>query len=41
MYYIWDLQPKNKGWHKKGEKGEEKKKEEEIEQLSSDLMWQM
>lgn len=21
MYYIWDLQPKNKGWHKKGEKG--------------------
>lgn len=37
MYYIWDLQPKNKGWRKKGETGEEKK----IEEPSSSLIWQM
>lgn len=38
MYYIWDLQPKNKGWHKKGEKGGMEKK---IEEPSSGLIWQM
>lgn len=26
MYYIWDLQPKNKEWHKKGEKRVRRKK---------------
>lgn len=39
MYYIWDLQPKNKGWHKKGEKRARRKRK--IEEPSSGLIWQM
>lgn len=42
MYYIWDLQPKNKGWHKKGEKETgRKKKKKKIEEPSLSLIWQM
>lgn len=39
MYYRWDLQPKNKGWHKKGEMGMRRGKK--IEEPSSGLIWQM
>lgn len=39
MYYIWDLQPKNKGWHKEGEKRARRKRK--IEEPSSGLIWQM
>lgn len=39
MYYTWDLQPKNEGWHKKGEKRARGKRK--IEEPSSGLIWQM